>query len=330
MIDIQPAPVRSTSALIPKQQVRLQASAELLQLLVHKREPAEVLLTGWYRCGSDTFTVTARWPESHPFYESRGGAFDPMLFAETVRQSTLLISHAAYDVPVGHQLIWDHFTYAVDPSAMRVGSGPAVVELRVTCSDIVRRSSRLAAVSMDFVALADGVEIGTARMRFTSNPPAVYKRLRSGRADPVAAMAAAGPAAPAIPPAVVARERQTDVVLSDSTDAGTPARWLLRSDTSHPVLFDHAVDHVPGMLLLEAARQAALARTSPTGAMPAGCDSTFFQYVEFDAPCWIAAEPTLPDERGRPRVEVVALQAGAVAFSCVVTLERQVREPAVV
>ncbi|WP_329391748.1 gamma-butyrolactone biosynthesis enzyme (plasmid) [Streptomyces sp. NBC_01351] len=321
MIEIQPAPARSNPA----------ASAEPLQLLVHKREAAEVLLTGWYRCGPDAFTVTAHWPASHRFYESRCGTFDPMLFAETVRQSSLLISHAAYEVPLGHQLIWEEFSYAVDPSAMRADRGPAVVELRLACSDIVRRSARMAAVTMDLVALSDGVEIGTARLSFTSNPPAVYKRLRSGRADPVAAMAAAGPAAPAIPPAAVARERRRDVVLSDAdpdgvSDGGPRARWLLRTDTSHPVLFDHVVDHVPGMLLLEAARQAALARTSLTRAIPARCDSTFFQYVEFDAPCRIVAEPTLPDERGRPRVEVVALQAGAVAFSCVVTLEAQVHE----
>ncbi|MFI6341435.1 ScbA/BarX family gamma-butyrolactone biosynthesis protein [Streptomyces sp. NPDC050535] len=45
----------------------------------------------------------------------------------------------------------------------------------------------------------------------------------------------------------------------EATAAGphtTTRSWLLRLNTSHPTLFDHPQDHVPGMLLLEAARQA--------------------------------------------------------------------------
>ncbi|WP_260845011.1 AfsA-related hotdog domain-containing protein [Streptomyces sp. SLBN-31] len=53
----------------------------------------------------------------------------------------------------------------------------------------------------------------------------------------------------------------TDVVLSP---LGQPHRWQLRVDTRHPVLFDHIVDHVPGMLLIEAARQAATATLGHT------------------------------------------------------------------
>ncbi|MFF8732844.1 AfsA-related hotdog domain-containing protein [Streptomyces sp. NPDC015171] len=34
-------------------------------------------------------------------------------------------------------------------------------------------------------------------------------------------------------------------------------RWQLRIEQDHPVLFGHPVDHAPGMLLLEALRQAA-------------------------------------------------------------------------
>ncbi|WP_142212826.1 AfsA-related hotdog domain-containing protein [Streptomyces sp. SLBN-118] len=47
------------------------------------------------------------------------------------------------------------------------------------------------------------------------------------------------------------RDRFEDVVLA-ATDR--PDRWQLRVDTTHPILFDHLVDHAPGMLLLEPAR----------------------------------------------------------------------------
>ncbi|WP_281275492.1 AfsA-related hotdog domain-containing protein [Saccharothrix australiensis] len=37
---------------------------------------------------------------------------------------------------------------------------------------------------------------------------------------------------------------------------GRSDSWLPRVDRRHPVLFDHPVDHVPGMALQEAGRQA--------------------------------------------------------------------------
>lgn len=46
----------------------------------------------------------------------------------------------------------------------------------------------------------------------------------------------------------------------DNDDAGDG--WPLRVDRTHPILFDHQLDHVPGMLLLEAARQAGFSAIS--------------------------------------------------------------------
>ncbi|WP_308294867.1 AfsA-related hotdog domain-containing protein [Streptomyces sp. JJ66] len=71
-----------------------------------------------------------------------------------------------------------------------------------------------------------------------------------------------------------------------------------------------------GMLLLEAARQAALATASPRPVCVTGMDSDFVKYAEMDAPCWLEAEPMA--EPGRVRVG--AHQHNREIFSAVVTL----------
>lgn len=112
------------------------------------------------------------------------------------------------------------------------------------------------------------------------------------------------------------RDRATDVVLSPT---GRHDAWLLRNDTTHPILFDHPVDHSPGMLLLEAARQAARATDPTQHRYPVKFESTFLQFVEFDAPCRVTTRPMGRDSSGRNLAYVVAEQGGETAFSCAVT-----------
>ncbi|MEU6996326.1 ScbA/BarX family gamma-butyrolactone biosynthesis protein [Streptomyces sp. NPDC046465] len=291
------------------------------QEFTHKLDRSEVLLTGWAPAGEDRVTVTARWPRTHSFYAPVAGRHDPMLLAETLRQSIPLISHGLYEVPLGHQLIWQHFTYEVAPGAMWA-DGPMDIELRITCDDITRRGGRLAALTMDIEILRDGLHLGSAHTRFSSHAPSIYRRLRGDRctvSSDVAPLPLSG-AVPVVPPALVNREHADDVVLSPTA---VPDQWRLRVDYAHPILFDHPVDHAPGMLLLEAARQAAHAVQGhrADAVVPVRFESAFFRYVEFDAPCLITTrvEPaTRPG--GSDCVSVTAHQEGNEAFSCRVTL----------
>ncbi|MFF4699359.1 ScbA/BarX family gamma-butyrolactone biosynthesis protein [Streptomyces chattanoogensis] len=285
---------------------------------VHRASFAEVLPTGWHQSAPDEFTVTAQWPRRHSFYTEQGGLHDPMLLWETIRQSLPLLSHTGYALPFGHRLSWERFRCTLRPEAMRIQLTPADLELRVSCSGIRRSRGQLAAISMDFAITRDGSPLATADTRFVCHSPAVYERLRAGRADPAHALATALPPAPPVPPHLVGRTLGHDVVLSPTA---TPRRWQLRADTSHPILFDHPVDHAPGVLLLEAARQAALA-TSPAGhTVPVELEVSFSRFVEYDAPCWITATPLDPDPQGRPRTHVTATQHDRVAYAATLTTE---------
>ncbi|MET8298131.1 ScbA/BarX family gamma-butyrolactone biosynthesis protein [Streptomyces sp. NPDC005180] len=284
--------------------------------LVHRASADQVLITDWQRLDDARFSVTAQWPRSHSFYSPvAGGRYDPLLCAETIRQIAYVLGHAEFAVPFGYQfLLWD-LCVTVHPEHLLVGGAPASLHLDVTCVDIKRRAGRLTGLSYEAVVRLDGHVVATGRASITCTSPAVYQRLRpehvllpEHRALPLTAPAA---------PQSVGRLSPTDVVLSPLGEAD---RWQLRVDTLHPVLFDHWVDHVPGMVLMEAARQAAAAALGRPSFMPLGIASSFKRFAELDLPCFIEAERLYQDVPGAEEaVRVTGYQNGELVYEALVT-----------
>ncbi|GAA2745605.1 ScbA/BarX family gamma-butyrolactone biosynthesis protein [Kitasatospora cinereorecta] len=280
---------------------------------VHRAAVAEVLLTGWRRRSERTFRVRAQWPRGHSYFTPLSGArHDPMLAAETIRQTGALLAHAEFDVPLGHHfLMWD-LNLTADAEQLAVGAAPADLDLDITCTEIGRRAGRLSALHYEAVLHRGGATVATGSARFTCTTPEVYRRLRGARAS---AVPSAVPAEP-VPAPNVGRIRPCDVVLGPAPD---PGAWLLRFDPLHPVLFDHPGDHVPGMVLLEAARQAAFATLSSPDFVPVAVASTFHRYVEFDQPCRIEAERLPAEHPGTGRVRVRGRQDGREVLDVTIT-----------
>lgn len=286
---------------------------------VHRTAGSEVFLTNWRRGAADNWVVSAQWPRAHSFYAAVDGLHDPLLLIETMRQAGILLSHVAHHVPLDHPIIWQRIRYDLSPAALRTSEEPAQVELHITHHEVVRRGRRLTSARQEFRILCDGLDLATAVVDYSCHGPAVYRRLRGRYRDPRLADAHRLPLPEAVPPHLVARVRDRDVVLSPT---GHPDRWQLRVDTSHPVLFDHPVDHAPGMLMIEAARQAAQAAT-PGVTLPVSMDCTFARYAELDAPCWVRARTprrtTAPSDDGRREVEVGVAQRGKRVITARIT-----------
>lgn len=282
-----------------------------------KTNLAEVLVTKLHRRDDDTHTVALHWPGTHAFYAPNAQGYRPLLFIESVRQSLSVISYKGLDIPIDYRMSWEFLSSEVAVAALR-GAVPAAVEVEVTLENVTRR--RLGSVRFRAHARAtrDGRPLGSAKVNYTAHPPALYKRLRGRHADLAQACARALPPAPPIAAARAGRTSERDVVLAAS-DA--PGRWLLRADLTHPILFDHPHDHVPGMVLLEAACQAVHADAAPEPGTPVAVSSTFSRYVELDRPCWIVADPADADEHGRRRQKVSGVQDDNVAFTVVIVSE---------
>jgi hypothetical protein len=282
---------------------------------VHRAAVAEVMLTGWKRQDDAHFTLTAQWPRAHSFFTpSEGGLHDPLIAAETIRQVGSLLAHAEYGVPLGHHFLMWGLDITVEPGGLLVGDAPASLELVVTAADVKYRGGSLARLGYEATVLREGVPVARGAASFSTATPAVYGRLR-GRQD-LALIRALPLAAPASPQSV-GRTSPVDVVLSP---ADGPHRWQLRVDTRHPVLFDHPVDHVPGMVLVEAARQATAEVLERSFMSPLGMSSTFKRYVELDAPCLIEATHQGCSADGTTEtVQVTGRQNGTEVFACLVT-----------
>ncbi len=316
--DAQPvrqAPVRQ--APVERPTVR---RAQVHQWQVHKLRGEEVLLSTWTEPCPGRFVITARWPKGHAFYRPSQGAYDPLLLAETVRQAVPLLSHAVHGVPREHKQAWEYLSFAVEPLASLVTTAEDEVRLVVTCSNVVRRGNRFAGMTMDIDVHLGKRLMGIAHTRFNNQPEAIYRRLRGSYADVHAALEHCLPAGPPVEPHRVGRCSPADVVLSPALGGERPGRWLLRVDPAHPVLFDHPVDHVPGMLLLEAARQAAHAVDGGDTAAVIGMRTDFVRYVELDAPAVVVAGTPVPAGTGRRRVPVSIEQHGVRVFTSEVTV----------
>ncbi|MFI8518796.1 ScbA/BarX family gamma-butyrolactone biosynthesis protein [Streptomyces sp. NPDC085481] len=282
----------------------------------------EVLVADWRRVDDLTHAVTVRWPRHHAFYTPTPHDYTVLLFTESVRQALAVTSHLGLDIPVGHRMGWELLSCTVAPDCLAIDTDPTDLELTVTHDPFTRRRSGLARLTARVTATRGGRLLGTALIHYTAYPPALYDRLRGEHADAREAFARALPPGPATDPALVGRTDPQDVVLAeDTTHTGNDSRrrWALRADTTHPVLFDHPHDHIPGMVLLEAASQAAQAVAAPRRVVPIELDTTFSRYVEFDEPCTIVAEEPEVDALGRLRQVVSGVQCGETVFSTRVT-----------
>ncbi|MEU1181688.1 ScbA/BarX family gamma-butyrolactone biosynthesis protein [Streptomyces sp. NPDC005820] len=292
---------------------------------VHRAAVSEVLLTGWEAeapagsGGQDSFAVRAQWPRSHALFAPDGGYQDPMLLSESVRQIGSLLAHAEFGVPFGHQFLMRDMSFTAEPELFVADAAPTEIDMRTACRDIVQRGGSLTGMRYEVTVVRDGRALATAGAAFRCLSPDVYRRLRGERPT-----TAARTAPPAIDPGAVGHTSASHVVLA-RPEPGIGNRWELRVDTAHPTYFDHPVDHVPGMVLLEAARQAALASTGLPDAFLLGLKSGFTRYAELDAPCWIEAQPVLHGTAGEVLVRVRGSQQEKAVFTAELVLRSRTR-----
>ncbi|GAA3081134.1 gamma-butyrolactone biosynthesis protein ScbA [Streptomyces roseofulvus] len=278
---------------------------------VHRANPADIMPTGWAREDENRFSVSARWPDAHAFFSPLvGGLHDPVLVAETLRQATMLVAHAEIGVPVDHQFVMWDLTYRVDPEALSLYGLSPEVAVGLVFSEVRGRGRNLRTFRADGVIHREGRRVATARGRISCTSPLAYRRIRGARMD---ALTTPVPLIPGVAPEEVGREHPEDVVLAPATGRN---RWRLRINTAHPTLFRRPNDHVPGMLLLEAARQAAHQVTGTETFFPSVVNMSFSRYVELAPPCWITAEfvPSTDPELVAVRVE--GHQDGEPVFHC--------------
>ncbi|MFG3056324.1 ScbA/BarX family gamma-butyrolactone biosynthesis protein [Kitasatospora sp. NPDC048239] len=291
---------------------------------VHRACHAEVFLTGCRQLDDTAFTVTAQWPRAHTFFTSPDGVrHDPLQTAETVRQVGLYLAHTQFGVPLDHQFLMWSLDYATRPRQLAIDAAPTDLTIAATLTPQPRRNR----TTIDFLLTATlfrgDLVAATGSTRFTTVPPATYQRLRGPQraARPEPQPASQPPAQPLsepmpLAPGTVGRVHPRDVILAPT---GEPDTWHLTPNPRHPILFDHSNDHIPGMVLLEAARQATNALTTPTTISPTAATTTYHRYAEHDLPTVVTARFTPGDDATALVTTVTGHQGGEPVFTTVIT-----------
>lgn len=259
----------------------LPAPAVVRPLDVHKTRRDALLLHSWTRSAEHRFAVRARWSSDHPFYPAARTP-DPMTVLETLRQAVILVAHVGYDVPRSAAFVMGAISTEIAPGAGFTPRRSVMVE--VSCGDVVLRGGGLRSLRATVVFRVGGRVIARGTGDLVALRAETYRRIRSGRPAIAHASGLTRLAAP-----LVGCATDGDVVLSRLG----PDSWRLALDTAHPYLFDHANDHVPGMVLLEAARQAH-AVAHPARSVRS-VEAVFHRYAEFEPDVELRlADPTRP------------------------------------
>ncbi|MFI1393994.1 ScbA/BarX family gamma-butyrolactone biosynthesis protein [Streptomyces sp. NPDC020681] len=269
----------------------------------HLHHGPSVLVTGWNRITDHSFELTARWPASYEKWP-----YDPRLLTQTIRQSGLIVGHGEREVPLTHQTLLHHLNFTIKPGFHVPQGDRPELDVEVVVTNGSGSQPARNSLALDIRIAYKGENVVRADTVFGWVSPAAYRRLRGDR---LSVDWGQWPVPPAVEPDTVGRPTTDEVVLA-ATDE--PLRWQLRYDVDNRLLFDHPVDHVPGLALLEAAQQAAHAAVAPAYFEPTRVAVAYQQYVEFDQPCWILAEPPSDQKAGKLAVVVTGVQDGRQAF----------------
>lgn len=232
--------------------------------LVHREALGEVFLTDTRRVDEDRFSAAAQLPRSHAYYGDhllRPPLYDPMLMLEACRQAGLAGAHAHYAVPIDDKAILTHLgIHLQHPQKITVGTRPCELSLLARTTNRVEKNGVTTGLDYTFRLTVVGTPIGYARMGLRFKSPESYARLRlRQRGDTPPPLSSSSPRSRGVaaPPHLVGRANPDNVVLLDVEERDGATRALLRLPCDHPSLFDHPQDHIPGMVLAEAARQLA-------------------------------------------------------------------------
>jgi 2-oxo-3-(phosphooxy)propyl 3-oxoalkanoate synthase len=274
--------------------------------LAHKHAIEQVFVTDWMEGpGDDICTIAAQLPLAHARFSDGAAPYhDIVMLAEVVRQGGLVVASKVLDVPPGQQFLLRELRVSLDPIEANL-RGPDTTELTISqdpSSTIkMRRGGSMTGAMMRARLAVAGRPSGTCDVVGAWVPDEMYEGFRGSNAS-----GGAGPvdyAADDREPHSGKSARNTVVTRVRAT--GDPGAYAANAivEPADPTFFDHPLDHVPGLLLLEVMQQLAVAATcheqrlEPDRVAVSSLAMKFSRIAEFspDIECSVRLDP---DGRG--------------------------------
>ena len=275
--------------------------------MLHRSALSEVFLTDCRPVDAERYVAGAQLPPWHAHYGDHPTAdrlVDPMLLLECCRQAETYGGHAYFGVGFGTKFVLLDWSMTLTGAGLPTRPGPAELVIEVTTRGHRRVGGTLRGVTYEMAMHAGDDAVGQVHIGVAYLAEDVYRELRGRHriGIPPTSTVLAGRGAPRwwadrspVPPALVGRTNPANVLLLDPVVAGDGVTAAVRPAVDNPSMFDHAQDHLPGMVMTDAARQAAvLALGDLHGLAPAhlamvGMRASFSTYAELDAPTTVHA-----------------------------------------
>lgn len=221
--------------------------------LVHKRFVENVFVEAHARRGEREFVSHCIHVTSHGLYnDTLSGLSGAGYLVEASRQANLAICHEFFGVPLSAGFLVTAIDWCFTASTPFVVESLEPFEVRTEILEAIMRRDALAKItarSRAFDGRGNEFFMGEASFLITS-------RSLTKRGQPVEAMPLVS--APLAPEAVQVFCPGNVFISAPIPEAEAPDRHALIADTAHPYFFEHENSHVPGMMLLEAGKQAAV------------------------------------------------------------------------
>ncbi|OZE13442.1 hypothetical protein CH249_01420 [Rhodococcus sp. 05-2255-3B1] len=253
--------------------------------LVHKRAVSEVFLTD-YRVvqGSADAKIAVQVPASHRGFRPTRERHDPLIAVEAFRQAVILLCHTKFLVPQCFKFLMEQLSFEM-LDALRVSPAPTPLVLDVTTAGLDSRDGTVSRVEVAGT-LREGTRI-LARFNAITRcvTPTCYSRMRGGRDSTLADRRTNPPGSVVIPANCVGRAEEQDVVIAANVSAD---ELFCAPDPRNHALFDHPLDHIPGMVMFDAAIQASRYRENNPTLQLTRLAAKFPLFTEWDSPCNLA------------------------------------------
>ena len=266
--------------------------------LVHRAAVSEVLVTDLLRTGRETYVAGAQLPLGHAYFSDHlrtPVTYDFLLLLEAARQAGTAASHRQLDIPAKTAFLVSNWSIEIeDLDALAPGGRPG--ELHLTGRVVRRegRGGRLLGVDSEAVLRVGDKVVARSRIDVGAAKSEDYAKLRFLQRKSVPPLTEdLGPVLRSHPAdaADVGRRNPANVVLGEPRHSGGTVSAQVEPRFENSSLFDHTYDHIPAMVITEAARQLAHLAGAPTGAAVTSCSATFTRFAELDVPLVATARP---------------------------------------
>jgi hypothetical protein len=262
--------------------------------LAHRRGLSEVFVADTERTSGSEFVAAIQTPRAHALWHDHEHDFhDPLVVVEACRQAVFVGLHRYHDVPVGTPGSLQRFEFAVEDIDAYRDDHRCPLEgttyIKLTTSR--RHDGTTALANFDGRALIRGRAALRIEGVILLFPTDDFDTLRAHQRARKPLLSGPPRMPEGLDPMLVGRRDARNVVIGDSIEAvnrGEQHTFPVIVDPRNPAFFDHPNDHLPGPLIVEVYRQAAIRAASKNGSLTAPialatrCRAVFTEFAEYE------------------------------------------------